>query len=77
MNDEDMDYFDIGEEYLDADEDSLDEGGIHLMRRLFISINYRKRLIQHYELRLHFEWTKVVHLWGVFENLKVGVKKCY
>ena len=48
--------------------------------------NHRKSLIQYCErseLRLHFEWTKVirnaknVQFWLVFENLKLVVKQCY
>ena len=48
--------------------------------------NHRKSLIQHCErseLRLHFEWTKVIKnvkngpFWRVFENLKLAVKQCY
>ena len=35
------------------------------------------------ELRLHFEWTKLIKnakngpFWRVFENLKLAVKQCY
>ena len=47
---------------------------------------HKKSLIQHCErseLRLHFEWTKVIknakngQCWRVFEILKLSVKQCY
>ena len=45
--------------------------------------NHIKSLIYHCELRLHFEWTKVVEnarngpFWRIFEKRKLADKQCY